>query len=463
MGQDPFGAYGEAVDALVNLIEVFPQEQTRIGTESDELLLVVVDEYEARARGVFDGLIDRMPGPTLPLDPRDLSGRHSDSDEATSDRVLALVAGDFRLAASLIAVDKPWSTPAGADPDLAALRSALRDELADLRGDMQEIKAAVLDEPEGTDGGGGSSVPRPRPEPPSPTTPRVEFPPLTESSLTNPIAVGELAGLLGHSVAPTEASGWPVVSGGSDDGDPTELVKAEIDKILAKAAGQIGAVATGAFPIILEEFARVFAAFNGFVAGELGGWYEQWQAKLGGWVHRAKRAAVKLLHEGIEKLLYLLRRQLPHGSEGPIDGTLAELATGLAKFALRKRIRNELADLLKSDALKTHVGTTFGAMPRDADGMSAQASMRANRAVARANGYHKKKVPLDAGLIALRVARTFKLHHAAPPYSQIGMGAFMIGLCGISGWLAQDFLDHPPMWYVPSIYKGVGSAVDGQL
>jgi hypothetical protein len=463
MGQDPFGAYGEAVDALVNLIEVFPQEQTRIGSESDELLLAVADEYAARTRGVFDRLIDRMPEPPLRVDVGDLLVRHSDSDEATTDRVLALVAGDFRLAASLIAVDEPWPTPADADPDLAALRSALRNELADLRGDMREIKAAVLDEPEGTDGGGGSTVPRPRPEPPSPTTPRVEFPPLTESALTHQVAIGELAGLLGDIVAPNEASGRPVVSGGSDDGDPTQLVAAEIDKILEKAAGQIGAVAIGAFPFILEEFAQVLAAFNGFVAGELGDWYEQLQAKLGGWLHRAKRAAVKLLHEGIEKLLYLLRRQLPHGVEGPTDGALTELATGLANFALTKRIRNELADLLQSDALKSHVETTFDALPLGAGGISAQASIRANRAVANANGYHKKKVPLNAGLIALRVARAFKLHHAAPPYSEIGMGAFMIGLCGISGWLAQDFLDHPQLWYVPSIYKGVGSAVDGHL
>jgi hypothetical protein len=118
MGQDQLRAYEEAVDSLVKLIEVFPEEEARydIGdAQAGNLLLSVADVYAGRGNEVFDSLIEQI------------------ADEADIDRILALAAGDFRLAASLVAVDDYWSEGDAVDVERSAQqeeeRSALRDEL----------------------------------------------------------------------------------------------------------------------------------------------------------------------------------------------------------------------------------------------------------------------------------------------------------------------------------------------
>src|SRR5476649_915105 len=112
MSTEFFGAYSEGVDALVNVIEGFRSEDflfPALEGNDDGYLATIVDGYTARSRELLAWLIDR---------------------EASTDRVLALAAGDFRLAASL-ALLSPFTDEPLVD-DAAAAYAALRIDLADL-------------------------------------------------------------------------------------------------------------------------------------------------------------------------------------------------------------------------------------------------------------------------------------------------------------------------------------------
>jgi len=441
MGQDRLGAYEEAVDGLVNLIEVFPDDEPRydIGdAEAGNLLLSVADEYAARANEVFDSLIERI------------------ADEADIDRILALAAGDFRLAASLVAVDDYWSDGDAVDDDGSAQqeeeRSALRLELAaDLPRDMDEIKAAVRGEPEDSDGGGSSREPRPRPDLPNPSAPHVTIPPLNESFLTSRIDLREVAVAPQLGREPTEESAF-VVRGGAPDPDPLGLVQSDIDNILNKAAAQISDLALAGIPVV----GSAFSEFNDFLVGQLGKWYGELLADLGGLIHRAKRCALKLLYEGLEKLLCLLRRAVPLDVSPGVTmrTTLIELAKWLEHFALTRRVRQGLDVFLSIDSLKSHVRTKF-------EGLEDKGAQRAIAVSVIEDNYRKNKFPVTYGRVAVRAFRLARAQHFAPPHSEIAMGCAILGLCGISGWIAQDSLDHPPVRFAPNLRRGVRAAVDG--
>jgi hypothetical protein len=136
---------------------------------------------------------------------------------------------------------------------------------------------------------------------------------------------------------------------------------------------------------------------------------------LTGLARRAKRAAVKLLYEALEKVLRIFRSAIPQDSPVPIASALAELVDWLAAFALKTKIRNGLEHALQVDALQSHATATLGALP------ATEASSRATSVWAVGNAYADKKIqlPIDCGRVSLRACRVFKLQHLAPPVSQI--------------------------------------------
>jgi hypothetical protein len=75
--------------------------------------------------------------------------------------------------------------------------------------------------------------------------------------------------------------------------------------------------------------------FVDLLTGTLGSSYRPIQAELAGFKRRAKRAAVKLLHEGLEKLLSILRNALPIDiAPDKAEKALEDLADWLRDFAL---------------------------------------------------------------------------------------------------------------------------------
>ena len=74
--------------------------------------------------------------------------------------------------------------------------------------------------------------------------------------------------------------------------------------------------------------------------------------------------------------------------------------------------------------------------------------------------YLTKKFPMIYARVAIRVARILGLHQI-PPYGPIAMGGAILALCGVSGWMAQDALDHPELRFVPNLSPGIRSAVAG--
>jgi hypothetical protein len=425
MAQDQFSSYGDAVDDLVDEIVAARDEQS-----ADDRLLGLVNAYADRARDVLDVLLE------LPV------------SEATTARLLALAAGDFRLAASLVVVD---TVPVEED-DERAQQYDLREELANLSDDMEEIKAAVIDEPEGSDGGGGSRAPRPNvPSPSNPDVPKVVFPWLEDPVATPAYAAAwETASAAG----PAEAANRFVIRGGAPGPTRVQLVAKEIDKIVDNAAGQIGGLVIGGVPFAVESAAELSELAAGFLPQH----YQAFQETLTGLARRAKRAAVKLLYEALEKLLRIFRSAIPQDSPVPVASALVELVDWLVAFALKTKIRNGLERALQVDALQSHAIATLGALP------AFEAESRATSVWAVGNAYGEKKIqlPIDCGRVALRACRVFKLQHVAPPVSQIVVGCVTLGLCGLSGWLAQDFLDHPSFRFVPQRFHGVLSAVDGR-
>ena len=95
----------------------------------------------------------------------------------------------------------------------------------------------------------------------------------------------------------------------------------------------------------------------------LPGHYEAFEEKLTVLARRAKRAAVKLLYEALEKLLRIFRSAIPQDSPFPIASATAEIVDWLAAFALTAKIRNGLAQALRVDELQAHVQATLGALP----------------------------------------------------------------------------------------------------
>jgi hypothetical protein len=424
VAQDQLSAYGDAIDNLVDEINAFREQSP------DDSLPGLVDTYADCARDVCETLFD------------------SPASEAATARLLALVAGDFRLAASLVVVD---TVPVAGD-DERAQQDDIREELADLQGDMQEIKAIVMDEPEGSDDGGGQPVPRPLvPSPSNPDVPKVVLPGLEEGVGTQASAASWETT---SSRAPAGTTSWLVVHGGAPGPEPVELVVNEIDKIVDNTAGQISGLVIGGVPFALESAAEL----GQLAAGLLPERYEMFQEKLIGLARRARRAAVKLLYEALEKLLRIFRSAIPQGSPVPIASALEEILDWLAAFALKANSRSGLERALQIEALQKHANAVLAPLtPGDADrrGLSVWAV---------GNAYADKKIqlPINCGRVALRACRVFKLQHVYPPASQIVVGCVTLGLCGLSGWLAQDFLDHPSFQYAPQRFHGVLSALDGR-
>ena len=160
---------------------------------------------------------------------------------------------------------------------------------------------------------------------------------------------------------------------------------------------------------------------------------------LTGLARRAKRAAVKLLYEALEKVLRIFRSAIPQDSPVPIASALAELVDWLAAFALKTKIRNALEHALQVDALQSHATATLGALPATEAAVEPRVcGQSGTRMQTRRFNYRSTAAAYPSGPAACSSCST-----CAPPVSQIVVGCVTIGLCGLSGWLAQDFLDHP--------------------
>jgi hypothetical protein len=432
MSEDLVAGYERAIDGLVDLIERFPNEQDAFGTgatEDADLLTGVVDEYAAWAGGLFDRLIARA------------------SDEATRDRLFALAAGDFRLAVELIRIDDPSAADEREAEERAADADALSAALGDLRVDMDEVKAAVRGAPDDTHG--GSAIPEPQPEPSSGPS-RAGIPPLHEFVVIKAHEFVTVAPSRELAREQVRALSRPVSGAAADS---VELVHSHIDAILEKASSELADLAIGGVAVGID----IAAEFSNLLAGELGSFYQHVQEKLRGFKQRAKRSALKLLYEGIDKLLSVLRHAMPIGAPTPerVRDMVAELAEWMRDFVLTEAIRKGLDRVLRVGDLKSHVETTFAASDED------ERAERAVRVGSVAKKYRDKKFPMTYGRVAVRAVRFLGLHHIAPPWGEVAMGCTILALSGVSGWMAQDALDHPDLWFVPDLSPGVRSAVDG--
>jgi len=232
----------------------------------------------------------------------------------------------------------------------------------------------------------------------------------------------------------------------------TKVTCASVDDIVRRATGEISSLLPAGVSLPPGVAHHVAIELDSLLAGHLGPSYQQLQRNLRGVFDRAKRAAVKLLYEGIDKLLSLMRAGAKaHDALKGID-TLAQWFRG---FFLRSLVRQQLEKRLQIPALRQHITVTYRAHPN-------LAAARTVEAVARANT-HKRRTRLVAPVrIGLRAARLVKLQHIAPPGSEIGVGVIVVALCGISAWMAQDALDHPDLAFVLNLFPGVRSAVDGR-
>jgi hypothetical protein len=446
MSQEVFGAYERAVGALVSLVEMLDADDAE-SMDADEAdlasfsLLNIVDEYTARAGDVFRAL---APSGT------------ADRASASLDRVFALASGDFRLSASLALLGGPLPLEAGdfdvGEPD----QPDVRVELGDLRRDMAEIMKAVRTEPEDPDGGDRSE--RPRPGPPSPTAPNAFIPPL--SLISRPYGLdSDLAIVLTETAEQTEALGRPV-SGAAPE--PVGLVGDYVDEILDKSAKEISEIAVGNVPLAGSVVVTPAIELGHWLVGELGEWYELLQARLAGvdgWVARPKRAAVKLFCEGMEKVLSLVRAEVPLHAlrDARLLRFLSEVATWLSRDKLELQVKTGLHRLFRVRHLDAHVQAVFASVSDD------EAGARADNVRIVAKKYREKKFPMEHAAFALRALRWSRLHHFAFPYGAAALGTATLAVGGSSVWIAYRHLGHPHIKLVPATRRNVLAEVDGAL
>jgi hypothetical protein len=436
MSQDAIGAYETAVDAAVQVIQAFPHEHTKFGPEigaDRDLLAEVVDAYADRAGTVFDTLIAKSQVGEI------------------YDRLFALAAGDFRLAAALVSADEPWPADETEVDERAADMEELRAGLGGLGKEMDEIKAAVRGEPEDSDGGDDGS-PEHRDPPPQPPSPRAKIPPLYEFAVIKPLELESLAAASESVRVPVEVLARPI-SGA--EAESLALVHSEIDSIIQKASEELSDLALGGLVVGAEAVAE----FGALLVGHLGPWYQHVQEELSGWTHRAKRAALKLLYEGIDKLLSILRNATMGGvtTADRIEDLLGDLAGWVKEVALGEAMTHGLNGLLRVGDLKTRATTALG---------GSTVEEKDSRIVAVghvAKSYRERKFPMVYGRRVVRVARLLGLHHMTFPYGEIAMGCTILTLSGVSGWMAQDALDYPELRFVPDFCPGVRSAVEGTI
>jgi hypothetical protein len=423
MNADVIEAYAEAVAGLVPLIEAFPREGDLFPTSPDDAshLERMVDAYADRANAVYDALA-------------------GNGGVIAGDRVIALAAGDLRLASSLLATGRP---AAGDEEEWRTIVGAL----ADLRGDMAEIVSVVRHGFDHPFGGTPASF-SPEPGGPVPPAPRTGIPPLVTED-EQPARDMEQWRLLNQDLPQHRDFDLPIGGGAPDS---TKVSCACVDEIVRKASGEISSLLPAVVSLPPHVAHQVTAELDGFLGGHLGPSYYQLQGRLRGVLNRAKRAAVKLLYEGIDKLLSLMRAGA--NAHDAVTG-LAILAKWFNGFSLRTLAGRQLKKRLQIPALHRHIVITYRRYPDLADARNSSVGARTNT--------YKRRAGLVAPVrVGLRAARLLKLQHFAPPWSEIGLGVIVAALCGISAWMAQDALDHPNLPYVLNLVRGVRSAVDGQ-